>query len=341
MKRQVSDRPACVECRRLHRGCPGVRPCPRCIQLGLECIESVDNRTKKAKVERKVVPLDPPPAPFYPAAGAPAPSSWPLDLHAQAHAHAHALAHPHAHAHAHVHAGPAFVDHMEQSEPSSMPYDADAWERFHSASDAQPAAYFQPPPPFAAQPAPFASSPASSPRSDTAASEDSPRSDGEFFHCPVTECDHAYRRKGDLKTHVLQRHKDRPDLPLLIAKPRSSKLGKPYPCTVTGCPSGFTRKSGLARHLRQKHEGEPESKRWLDAHPSDEQDLELSSGDSSTPEAQPFQFQYPTFYAPQQPQYPAALFAPHHNPAPFDTAAFFSQPAELFYQEPAAVGYSY
>jgi len=291
MKRQVSDRPACIECRRLHRSCPGVRPCARCLQMGLECVESVDNRTKKAKSERRApVPIiSSPTQPFVPS------DTWlPFS----------AAAHP---------ISAQSFGHAPQAEDwASSSYDADAWERALSGLP-EPTLIGIAPPMFypsmpeaeghahpynsyahsvysqhmqlqpSQQPPLFLSShgsPTASPRStsDMTDSSESPRLDGsEFFCCPVSSCDHVYRRKGDLKTHVLQRHKDRPDLPLLIAKPRSTKLGKPYPCTIPGCPSGFTRKSGLARHLRQKHEDDPDSIAWLEAN------ADVASSDSASP----------------------------------------------------------
>jgi len=265
MKRQVSDRPACVECRRLHRACSAsVRPCPRCIQMGLECIESVDNRTKRVRSGHGhgLMPVVPP---FYvPGQGMgfvwPAPPAEPEQ---------------------------PFYDESEYAADgwSSMTYDVEAWERTLTAPPDPRALYVAPPPVTYASPFPSFSSDVSPRSGSLTDADDSPRyeheQDGEFFRCPVADCEHAYRRKGDLKTHVLQRHKDRPDLPLLIAKPRSSKVGKPYPCTVAGCPSGFTRKSGLARHLRQKHESEPECALWLAANGGD--DLSSDSPVSSPP----------------------------------------------------------
>jgi len=322
MKRQVSDRPACVECRRLHRGCPGQRPCQRCVSLHIECIESVDNRTKKARSEHRT--------PLIPLAAQPifgAPPSW-IQYEPQA-AQTFCFGHEHAQ-----------PEPQPQHDGWSGAYDVEAWERalLEPAPQYMPAAaypYFAPEPhpqhPYAAfaaasmmappQPAfsapePLHSTPAASPRSSEATEADSPRAmtpDGEFFRCPVADCDHVYRRKGDLKTHVLQRHKDRPDLPLLIAKPRSTKLGKPFPCTIGGCPSGFTRKSGLARHLRQKHEGEPESKMWLDLHGQEDSDSG-TPGSPSSPFAMdlvdPFVGQYETssFAQQQQQQSVGALY---------------------------------
>jgi len=184
---------------------------------------------------------------------------------------------------------------------SSSSYDAEAWER-HFNAPAEPRGVTRPDVQFFIPYAPAAAvTPDASPRSTSSFSdhEESPRHDhgGEFFRCPVPDCMNAYRRKGDLKTHVMQRHKDRPDLPLLIAKPRSSKLGKSYPCTVPGCPSGFTRKSGLARHLRQKHESQPETMSWFAAHGAD---MELSSGDTPpSPASSPRQSSPPTTVQPQ------------------------------------------
>jgi uncharacterized C2H2 Zn-finger protein len=181
---------------------------------------------------------------------------------------------------------PHYFDEPEQTADgwTSVAYDVEAWER-HLTAPVDPAAVYASPFLFGSPFASFSSdasprfSSDGSPRSGSSTDgDDSPRydldQDGEFFRCPVPECEHAYRRKGDLKTHVLQRHKDRPDLPLLIAKPRSSKVGKPYPCTVLGCPSGFTRKSGLARHLRQKHESDSECMQWLATHGCDEMSSE-------------------------------------------------------------------
>jgi uncharacterized C2H2 Zn-finger protein len=220
--------------------------------MGLECHESVDNRTKRVRAgpahgHVQIVP------PFY-FTGHGAPFVWSA---------------------AAGHEQPYFDDGEHAADGwSSLTYDLEAWEHQLTAPAEPPAAYQGPYTAPVTFGSPFASfSSDGSPRSGSYTDGDvdeSPRyeydADGEFFRCPVPECDHAYRRKGDLKTHVLQRHKDRPDLPLLIAKPRSSKIGKPYPCTVAGCPSGFTRRSGLARHLRQKHESEAECSQWFAAH---------------------------------------------------------------------------
>jgi len=73
------------------------------------------------------------------------------------------------------------------------------------------------------------------------------------FICPLSSCQRLYRRKGDLKVHVKKKHSDCADLPDLISRPRSSRLGKPYPCPVLGCPCGFLRARGLQRHCRKKH----------------------------------------------------------------------------------------
>jgi uncharacterized C2H2 Zn-finger protein len=218
--------------------------------MGLECLESVDNRTKRVRAgpghgHVQIVP------PFY-LSGHGTPVVWPAGP---------------------AHQQPFFDDGEHAADGwSSLTYDVEAWERHLTAPVAPAAPYHVAHTAPALFGSPFASFSADgSPRSGSYTDGDeSPRyeydADGEFFRCPVADCDHAYRRKGDLKTHVLQRHKDRPDLPLLIAKPRSSKIGKPYPCTVAGCPSGFTRRSGLARHLRQKHENEAECSQWLSAH---------------------------------------------------------------------------
>jgi len=250
--------------------------------LHLECVESVDNRTKKARNDRRTTFLPLAPQPFFAAA-----PSWP-QYEPQTAQHAFCFGHEHQ------------QEAPQQHDAWAGAYDVEAWERalIEPAPQYMPTApypYYAPeqhsfpafaaPPPQSALSAPEAMhiTPTASPRSSEATEADSPRatSDGEFFRCPVADCDHVYRRKGDLKTHVLQRHKDRPDLPLLIAKPRSTKLGKPFPCTIGGCPSGFTRKSGLARHLRQKHEGEPESKMWLDLHGQEDSDSGTPGSPSS------------------------------------------------------------
>jgi len=72
------------------------------------------------------------------------------------------------------------------------------------------------------------------------------------YLCPVEDCGHRYRRKGDLKTHVLKRHHDR-DLAAIISKPRSTKEGKTFPCPVDNCKSGYSRNRELLRHFRLKH----------------------------------------------------------------------------------------
>src|SRR4051812_18854970 len=61
------------------------------------------------------------------------------------------------------------------------------------------------------------------------------------------------RRKGDLKTHVLIKHRDQAGLADLVSKSRSSKSGKPFNCPVPTCPSGYSRKGDLDRHVRKNH----------------------------------------------------------------------------------------
>lgn len=63
------------------------------------------------------------------------------------------------------------------------------------------------------------------------------------YQCPVVGCLHSYKRRSDLKVHVLKKHFDFPAN--LVSPPRSRKVGKKYPC-----PCGYSRKL----HLQQKHE---------------------------------------------------------------------------------------
>jgi hypothetical protein len=72
------------------------------------------------------------------------------------------------------------------------------------------------------------------------------------YQCPVVGCLHSYKRRSDLKVHVLKKHFDFPAN--LISPPRSRKVGKKYPCPYETCPCGYSRKTDLKLHLQQKHE---------------------------------------------------------------------------------------
>lgn len=76
------------------------------------------------------------------------------------------------------------------------------------------------------------------------------------FVCPIEQCPRRYRRKGELKTHMLQKHTAAQvaAYPDIIAS-RSSAEGKPYVCPYPACADthGYQRPHGLRRHLRQMH----------------------------------------------------------------------------------------
>jgi hypothetical protein len=74
----------------------------------------------------------------------------------------------------------------------------------------------------------------------------------------VEGCARTYRFKGDLKYHVQHKHLDRPDLPAMISRPRSDKVGKEYPCPWASCASGFKWERDLKRHIKVKHGIDPE-----------------------------------------------------------------------------------
>jgi len=79
------------------------------------------------------------------------------------------------------------------------------------------------------------------------------KTDSAPFGCPVPGCGLRYRRKGDLKVHTYVKHRDQPELPALISKPKSNKVGKKWCCPLPDCPSGYTRKSDLLKHISSKH----------------------------------------------------------------------------------------
>jgi hypothetical protein len=73
------------------------------------------------------------------------------------------------------------------------------------------------------------------------------------FVCPVSHCDKIYKRKGDLKFHVIHKHPEHVHLPGQIAPPKSQKAGKDFPCPVVWCKCGFLWERDLRRHVRVKH----------------------------------------------------------------------------------------
>lgn len=77
-----------------------------------------------------------------------------------------------------------------------------------------------------------------------------------MHECLVDNCHQTYRRKNDLKNHILCKHIKVPDILAKVKEafpPRQSRVGKSFPCTYASCPSGYFRKSDLARHLRNVH----------------------------------------------------------------------------------------
>lgn len=70
------------------------------------------------------------------------------------------------------------------------------------------------------------------------------------FSCPV--CSHSYRRKGDLKIHVLEYH-NKPKLANSLGGVKKSREGKPFGCPFIVCPSGFFYERDLRRHLKRSH----------------------------------------------------------------------------------------
>lgn len=69
--------------------------------------------------------------------------------------------------------------------------------------------------------------------------------------CPV--CPLSYIRKGDLKVHLLSKHKSRFAEYTAIFKPKSSKEGKRFPCPVEGCPCGYANRRDRKKHILEKH----------------------------------------------------------------------------------------
>jgi len=97
-----------------------------------------------------------------------------------------------------------------------------------------------------------ASSPSSSPHFDQRRKK-TQGAQAQVFECPAQGCHLRYRRRGDLKIHVIIKHAEDPSLPAKVAPAKSSKVGKPYCCPHTDCPSGYARHSDLVRHLEKKH----------------------------------------------------------------------------------------
>jgi hypothetical protein len=67
------------------------------------------------------------------------------------------------------------------------------------------------------------------------------------FDCPLTACEHFYKRKGDLKAHMLKKHAASETAAFLtsIMKARSSVDGKPFVCPHPRCRHGYLRSRGL------------------------------------------------------------------------------------------------
>jgi hypothetical protein len=82
-----------------------------------------------------------------------------------------------------------------------------------------------------------------------------PKKADEFLHsCPIPQCNKSYRRKGDLKFHVIHKHPNFATLPTSISKPKSDKEGKNFPCPVPDCKCGFKWHRDLRRHFKTKHQ---------------------------------------------------------------------------------------
>jgi hypothetical protein len=81
-------------------------------------------------------------------------------------------------------------------------------------------------------------------------------SQANLHKCPVENCTKSYRRKGDLKFHVIRKHPNYTALPGLISKPKSDKSGKSYPCPIPWCKCGYKWPRDLQRHIESKHKDE-------------------------------------------------------------------------------------
>ncbi len=75
------------------------------------------------------------------------------------------------------------------------------------------------------------------------------------FLCPVYNCYHSYRRKGDLKKHMREKHEDRVDLAVAVSRDKVTKEGKPFACPFPGCRSGYSRLDRLTLHVDRVHRG--------------------------------------------------------------------------------------
>lgn len=87
---------------------------------------------------------------------------------------------------------------------------------------------------------------------DLTASSTGSEPESASYVCPIPNCDRTYRRKGDLKQHVMAKHENS-EIAANISPARSSKEGKPFPCPEESCPSGYQRQADLMRHQKKKH----------------------------------------------------------------------------------------
>lgn len=72
------------------------------------------------------------------------------------------------------------------------------------------------------------------------------------FVCFIVGCERQYQRKGDLKTHIINKHGKRQLAGRAEFRDRSTR-DKPYPCVYSNCGTGFLIEKYLLAHLRQKH----------------------------------------------------------------------------------------
>jgi len=73
------------------------------------------------------------------------------------------------------------------------------------------------------------------------------------FKCPMEGCIKYYRRKGDLKYHIMEKHCARDDLLDRVSYPKSSREGKNFPCPIGSCKCGYVHRRDLRRHIIRKH----------------------------------------------------------------------------------------
>jgi hypothetical protein len=78
-------------------------------------------------------------------------------------------------------------------------------------------------------------------------------SETRLHECPVVNCGKRYRRKGDLKYHITNKHPQHAQLAEVISRAKSEKDGKDFPCPIPDCKCGFKWHRDLKRHMKGKH----------------------------------------------------------------------------------------